>query len=173
MNTHNKVTPVVLLIDNGSVRSDATKQLRKLAQELSTAAGTKIHPVSLSHADKIPINLLDGKLAQVFHDFMEECLSQGQRHFIILPLFFSEGRAVTTLITNHLTSLQALHSDFAFHIADVVYPLPYGEPLLADIIYEQIIATAQDYKFPKKNIVLQINNRIVSPLRCWYICKTQ
>ena len=163
MNTNNKVTPLILLIDNGSIRADATKQLRKLALKLSVVAGREIHPVSLRHADKIPENLLGGEKAQVFHTFMDECLLQGWRQFIVLPLFFAEGRAVTELIINHLFSLQALYSDFTFQVADVVYPLPSGEPLLADIIYDQILMTVQDSKMAKKNIVLVDHG---SPQKC-------
>jgi sirohydrochlorin ferrochelatase len=154
VNLNNKITPVILLVDNGSVRADATKQLRKLAQELGGVAGAKIHPVSLRHADRIPANLLDGELALVFNNFMDEYLLQGWRKFIILPLFFAKGRAVTALIADHLLSLQAVYADFTFHIADVIYPLPDGEPLLANIIYDQILNTAQKHKFSKKNIVL-------------------
>jgi sirohydrochlorin ferrochelatase len=160
---NNKITPVILLVDNGSVRADATKQLRKLAQELGDVAGVKIHPVSLRHADRIPANLLDGELAQVFNDVMDEYLLQGRRQFIILPLFFAKGKAVTTLIADYLLSLRAIYADFTFHIADVIYPLPDGEPLLANIICDQILDTVQKYKFSKKNIVLVDHG---SPQKC-------
>jgi sirohydrochlorin ferrochelatase len=154
VNSNNKIMPIVLLVDNGSIRADATKQLRLLAQELSIAAKIKVEPVSLRHADKISVNLLDGEAAQVFLAFMDEYLLQGERQFIILPLFFAEGRAVTELMTNQLLSLQALYRNFTFRVADVVYPLPKGEPLLVDIIFDLMLKTAQGSQLAKKNIVL-------------------
>lgn len=155
--------PIVLLVDNGSICADATKQLRVLAQNLSAVAGTKIYPVSLRHADKISANLLEGEEAQVFRSFMDKCLLQGSRQFIVVPLFFAEGNAVTELIVNHLLSLQASYSGFTFQVADVVYPLPSGEPLLANIMYDQILIAAQNSKMVKKNIVLVDHG---SPQKC-------
>ena len=154
MNLNNNVTPIVLLVDNGSIRADATKQLRILAKKLSVAAKIKVQPVSLRHADKISAELLDGEVAQVFLSFMDEYLLQGERKFIILPLFFAEGRAVTELISNQLLSFQALYTNFTFQVADVVYPLPNGEPLLVDMIYDLILKKAEGSPLSKKNIVL-------------------
>ncbi len=154
MNLNNNVTPIVLLVDNGSIRADATKQLRILAKKLSVAAKIKVQPVSLRHADKISAELLDGEAAQVFLSFMDEYLLQGERKFIILPLFFAEGRAVTELISNQLLSFQALYTNFTFQVADVVYPLPNGEPLLVDMIYDLILKKAEGSPLSKKNIVL-------------------
>jgi len=154
LNSNNNVTPIVLLVDNGSIRADATKQLRILAKKLSVAAKIKVQPVSLRHADKISAELLDGEAAQVFLSFMDEYLLQGERKFIILPLFFAEGRAVTELISNQLLSFQALYTNFTFQVADVVYPLPNGEPLLVDMIYDLILKKAEGSPLSKKNIVL-------------------
>lgn len=144
----------ILLVDNGSIRADATKQLRKLAKNLGNKAGRKIQPVSLRHSNKIPMNLLEGKKAQIFQPFIQKRLKQGKRHFIILPLFFGESNAIESQILDYLRSLQLVFSDLIFQVANVVYPLPKGEPLLAHIIYDHIIATAQKTGFPLENIVL-------------------
>ena len=146
--------PKILLVDDGSIRADATKQLRQLAQNLSNQTGKKIHPVSLRHADKISAELLDGEKAQIFQPFMQEYLERGKRHFIILPLFFGESNAIESQILNYLKSLQLVFTDLVFRIADVVYPLPKGEALLVNIIYDHIIATAHNASFPLENIVL-------------------
>ncbi len=144
----------ILLVDNGSLCADATQQLRKLAQGLSVKVGKKIHPVSLRHADQIPTEQLGGKKAQVLQTFMQESLSQGQRHFIILPLFFGESKAIECLIRDYLLSLQLLFCDLSFQIADIVCPLPKGEPLLVDILYDHIMLTASKLVFPLENIIL-------------------
>jgi sirohydrochlorin ferrochelatase len=103
--------PKILLVDNGSIRAEATKQLRQLAQNLGEQTGSKIHPVSLRHADKISAELLDGKKAQIFQPIMHEYLERGKRHFIILPLFFGESNAIASQILNHLKSLQLVFTD--------------------------------------------------------------
>jgi sirohydrochlorin ferrochelatase len=146
--------PAILLVDNGSVRADVTKQLRGLAYKLSHLSGKKIHPVSLHHADKINKHQLGGKQANILETFISDALSQGWRQFIILPLFFGYSKAVSVGITDYLASIQKKYTDVVFNIADVVYPLPQGEPLLAEIIYDHIQLTVQKYDIPTRNIVL-------------------
>jgi len=145
---------VILLLDNGSLQAEATKQLRQLAHALSLKSGQTIHPVSLQHADKTPLAELEGIPAQTFAVFMQQHLSQGERDFIILPLFFGESRAVTTFIPSEIATLKASFGDFKVAIADVLYPLPEGEPRLVNIIYENTLATAETHHIPLKNIVL-------------------
>lgn len=154
LRTNNKTKPIILLVDNGSLRANATLQLRRLCQQLSTVSDCRVYPVSLSHADKIPLDHLAGEVAWIFEAFMRHFLQQGWRNFIILPLFFAKSGAITTLISNHLASFQARYTEMTFHIADVIYPLPQGEPMLVDIIYDHIKITAQQSALPLKNIVI-------------------
>ena len=151
---NNTTKPIILLVDNGSLRANATLQLRKLSQQLGVVADCKIYPVSLNHADKIPLDDLGGKAAWIFQIFMRQFLQQGWRDFIILPLFFGKSSAITTLISNHLMSFQSRYIDMTFQIADVVYPLPKSEPILVGIFYDHIMTTVQQAAFPLKNIVV-------------------
>ncbi len=146
--------PEILLVDNGSLRVNAIIQLRNLAQALSLEVGQKIHPVSLQHADGISADLLGGQKAQILSSFMQESLSQGKRDFIILPLFFGESRAIEYFIRDYLQSLQLSFSDLCFQVADVICPLPKGEPLLVDILYDHIVETAYRHQFSLENIIL-------------------
>ncbi len=146
--------PVILLVDNGSVRPNATLQLRRLAKKLSEKTGQLIHPVSFKHADRIPAEQLDGLSAQIFHSFMTRQLIQGQRDFILLPLFFGNSKALTSFVPDEMSVLREKFGDFQLDIAEVIYPLPNGEALLTDIIYEHIYATVVEDKQPLQNIVL-------------------
>jgi len=145
---------VILLVDNGSVRAAATKQLRQLAQALSEYSGQTIHPVSLKHANKIKVEDIDNEPAHIFSMFMEQQLSQGERKFILLPLFFGASKALTSFVPEEIALLKQKFGDFELKIADVVYPLPDGDQNLVDIIYQHIIETAQTKQLPLKNIVL-------------------
>ena len=124
----------VLLIDNGSRRPGATLQLREIASQLGDRVGQVIHPVSLQHADKVDAAKLGGQPAQIFTPFIEAQLIQGEREFIILPLFFGESKALTSFIPQQVSELKARHGEFQYQVADPVYPLPQGEPQLAMII---------------------------------------
>ena len=145
-----------LLLDNGSLRADATKQLRQLARDLGLKSGQKVHPVSLQHADKISVAELDGQAAQIFTSFIRKrlALGEGDHHFIILPLFFGESRALSSFVVSEVESLKEEFNDLRVDIADVLYPLPEGEPRIVDIVYDNILVAAKQKNYPLKNIIV-------------------
>lgn len=86
--------PTLLLVDNGSLRPDATFSLRRLAAALGERAGRTVHPVSLLHSHKISPEKLGGDPAQTFERFVRARLASGDRHFLVQPLFFGPSAAV-------------------------------------------------------------------------------
>ncbi|HEY9201881.1 MAG TPA: CbiX/SirB N-terminal domain-containing protein [Gammaproteobacteria bacterium] len=146
--------PVILLCDNGSTQPGATLQLRRLAQQLSEQSGQTIHPVSLQHANRIAANEIDGKPAQVFSEFMQQQLSAGVTEFILLPVFFGKSKALTSFVPDEADKLRQQYGDFSLQLAEVIYPLPEGEPLLVDIIHDHIQQTAAQHNLPLQNLVL-------------------
>ena len=145
---------MILLIDNGSSKADATLQLRLLAKNLSNKTGRLIHPVSLQHANKIPTEQLHDSPARVFPEFMAEKLAEGEREFILLPLFFGVSKALSSFIPEQSDLLKHKFGEFSLRVAKVIYPLPEGEQLLSEIINDHITLTAKQHKLPLKNIVL-------------------
>ncbi len=148
------IKPIILLTDNGSMRAQATLQLRHLAKKLGEKTGQLVYPVSLKHADRIPAERLNDLPAQIFHAFMSQQLEQGQRDFILLPLFFGKSKALTSFVPDEIATLKQQFGDFQLDIANVIYPLPKGETLLTRIIDEHIQSTAGKNNLPLKNIVL-------------------
>lgn len=130
--------PEYLLLDNGSKRPEASLRLRQLAADLARHSGRSVHPVSLQHADAIPAEALGGSPAQTFAPFLRRQCRQGQREFVGIPLFFGESRALTSFIPQQLEALREEFPDLSFELAPVTYPLPEGEPLLADILHAHI-----------------------------------
>jgi sirohydrochlorin ferrochelatase len=130
--------PQILLIDNGSTRPQATRNLRHLAAELGRCSGHRVHPVSLQHADRIAAEALDGSPAHILEFFLSTQLSRGVRDFLAVPLFFGVSRALTTFIPNLLESLQLKYGPFRLKVSDVLYPLPQGEPRLASVLKDNI-----------------------------------
>ena len=134
--------PTLLLVDNGSSRPESALNLRRLARRLSQVSGREIHPVSLQHANKIDPKELDGVVADTFHPFMARRLSRGERRFLVLPLFFGPSRALSSFIPDQVSRLQTEFGAFELIQAQVLCPLPEGEPHLARILHEQLPATA-------------------------------
>ncbi len=146
--------PVILLSDNGSKQPASALKLRALAQQLSSCTGHIVHPVSLQHANQIPVEALHGRPAQVFADFMFEQLNQGHREFILIPLFFGMSKALTRFVPDMLAEMQQAFEEIQFAIADVIYPLPDGNPQLTDILIDHIRQTAASHQLPCTHAVL-------------------
>jgi sirohydrochlorin ferrochelatase len=126
--------PIVLLVDNGSRRAEATLNLRRLADQLSQRSETMVHPVSLQHANRIKPEDIGGTPAQTFEPFMREKLEQGERSFIVIPLFFGLSKALTRFIPDHMEQLSKEFGEIDLKLADVLCPLPGGEPRLTQIL---------------------------------------
>ena len=132
----------ILLVDNGSTRPDATLNLRRLAVALGQRTGETIHPVSLSHANRAPVEALEGEPAQLFEPFLRRRAHDGVRRFLVLPLFFGPSRALTAFIPERRQALAAEFEGLTLGVADVLYPLPPGEPRLAAILLDNVQRSA-------------------------------
>ena len=134
--------PTLLLVDNGSNRAESVLNLHRLATGLSLATGQEIHPVSLQHAESIPAGSLNGRPADTFVPFMRQRVALGERSFLLLPLFFGPSRALTSFIPEQVGHLEAAFGPIDLRLAPVLCPLPEGEPRLASILVEQLLAAA-------------------------------
>lgn len=130
--------PTILLTDNGSRRADAVLNLRRLAAGLSDAAGREVHAVSLQHADRIPPDSLGGTPAQTLASFLRHRLQQGERRFLLLPLFFGPSGALSAFVPEQARRLEAEFGTLELRQAPVLCPLPKGEPRLASILIDQL-----------------------------------
>lgn len=130
--------PVVMLLDNGSRRASATLSLRAIAADLTAACGRQVHAVSVQHSDAVPADQLGGTRAQVLEGFLRARLGEGQREFVVLPLFFGMSRALTSAVPELVAELAEEFGPFDLRIAEVLSPLPQGESLLADILADNV-----------------------------------
>jgi len=146
-------TPTILLVDNGSTRAEAALNLRRLAADLSTRSGLRVHPVSLQHADRIAADQLEGIPAQTFSHFLETRLSRGERRFLALPLFFGPSRALSAFIPEQVARFETAYGPISFRLAPILCPLPEGEPRLASLLREQV-TVASGTQTPRRVILV-------------------
>ncbi|MEE9310669.1 MAG: CbiX/SirB N-terminal domain-containing protein [Cocleimonas sp.] len=154
----NNEQPIIILADNGSTKASATLQLRSIAQQLSERTSQNIHPVSLQHADVIAADELGGVKASVLSEFLRDQLQQGQREFIIVPLFFGNSRALTKFIPDLQAELEGSFGQFEIQIMGALYAPSHSvlgsDTALPDIIYDHVQQTAQANSLSLTNIVL-------------------
>ncbi len=144
----------VLLCDNGSKQPAATLMLRELAQQLSAMAQQPVDAVSLQHSDNIDARLLNNQPAQTLPGYLSQQIQSGERDFIILPLFFSQSRALTSFIPEQIKNLQQQYGYFTLRVAEVLYPMPDGDSNLVQILYENVVRCQRQNSQPIKHVVL-------------------
>ena len=133
----------ILLVDNGSLRAQATLNLRRLARALGEATGQEIEAASLLHSYKIPAEELDGEKAVSLGPRAEQLAEQGVTELVILPFFFGPSQALTRYLPERLAEVQAHHPRLSVKVAlplvDSQAPLDLRlARLLADNVREQM-----------------------------------
>ena len=173
-----QATTEIYLIDNGSLRPQATFSLRSLAAALSKRVGVTVQAVSLLHSHKIDSAKLDGIPATIVKRRMREALAEGKRDFVLLPLFLGPSRAITDYVPEVLDELHKESGDFNVTIADtlcgpsVEQPDPRLAELLADHVRSHLdsadsarpMVTLVDHGTPAP-IVNQLRNTVASQLK--------
>ena len=134
--------PIVFLVDNGSLRPQATLILRSLADALAERTVLSVEAVSLLHSHKIAVDKLNGVSATIVKRRLRECLAVGQREFIFLPLFLGPSLAVTDYLPQVVDELSGEYPELKVRIASVLAGdnLDLPDPRLAQILADQIRA---------------------------------
>ncbi|WP_110686065.1 sirohydrochlorin chelatase [Salinicola aestuarinus] len=107
----------ILLVDNGSLRPAATRNLRRLAEALSQASGETIEAASLLHSFKIPPEQLDGQKAVSVGPLAERYAAAGMTELVILPFFFGPSQALTRYLPERLAEVQASYPQLSIQVA--------------------------------------------------------
>ena len=134
--------PIVLLVDNGSLRPQATLGLRCLAEGLTRRTALRVQAVSLLHSHKIAADKLNGIPATIVKRRLRECLRAGHREFICLPLFLGPSLAITDYLPQVVDELSGEYPDLKVRIASVLagedYDIP--DPRIAQMLADQVRA---------------------------------
>lgn len=132
--------PIVFLIDNGSLRPQATLWLRCLAEAMLQRTGFQVEAVSLLHSHKVPAEKLNGLPATIVKRRLRECLVAGHRHFICLPLFLGPSLAVSEYLPGLIEEERAQYADLRVRIAPVLCgaEVDAPDPRIAAILAEQV-----------------------------------
>jgi sirohydrochlorin ferrochelatase len=117
--------------------------LRRLAAALADRIGEEVHPVSLLHASRVPPADLGGHPADTFEPFLRRQVAAGVRDFLVLPVFFGRSGALTGFVPERTQAVRSDLGPFELRLGDVLYPLPDGEPRLAEILLDNVRQTAE------------------------------
>ena len=98
--------PLCVLFDNGSLRPEATLNLRVIALRLQAAIGVTVCSVSLLHSSAIAPGELGGLPAQILEPALRAWLQAGVNDILLLPLFFGPSAALTEYVPQRLEQLR-------------------------------------------------------------------
>ena len=138
----------IFLVDNGSLRPQATHNLRRVAAALGERLGETVQAASLLHSNKIPAEQVDGIPAITLGPAAERSAEQGATEIIVLPFFFGPSKALTGYLPERLAEMQARFPDVKVRVAQPLVDeqgdndLRLAE-LLADNVREQWLPGAK------------------------------
>lgn len=107
----------IFLVDNGSLRPAATRNLRRIAALLSQQTGETVCAASLLHSHKIPADELEGAPALTLGPAAERSAEQGATEIIVLPFFFGPSKALTGYLPERMATLQARFPNVSVRVA--------------------------------------------------------
>lgn len=107
----------IFLVDNGSLRPEATFNLRRLAAQLSERSGQAVQAVSLLHSNKIPSDRLEGQAAITLGPAAERAAAAGVLDILVVPLFFAPSRALTDYLPERMARFQAAYPRVRVRVA--------------------------------------------------------
>ncbi len=107
----------ILLVDNGSLRPQATLNLRRLAGALAQATGEPVEAASLLHSHKIPAEQLEGEKAVTMGPLAERLAAEGVTELVIVPFFFGPSQALTRYLPERLAEVQAEYPRLSIKVA--------------------------------------------------------
>lgn len=138
-------SPIVFLIDNGSLRPDATLGLRRLAKLLAQRSGLQVEPVSLLHSSKVPAEDLAGVPAQIVKPSLRRFIDGGAREIVCLPLFLGPSLGITAYLPTLIDSATAHASDVNVVVAETLAGVDVDEPdpRLADMLAAHVRETVR------------------------------
>lgn len=134
--------PSVLLVDNGSLEPAAILQHRALADALGARLGRSVAPVSVLHSDRVPVERIGGRAAEVLESALRRRLAAGEVDFVVLPLFVGPSRALTEFVPLTVETLRREYPSLRLRVAAPLHAP--DDDRLARILAAQVRAARRE-----------------------------
>ena len=133
--------PCIALLDNGSLRPAATRNLRAVATALGKRVGVTVAPVSLLHSHKVPAGDLEGQSAAILEPWLKREAEAGTRDFLLVPFFLGPSRALTDYVPERVAKLKVHWPDLVVRVAPaLVREDGAGAEVIAEVLEERVRA---------------------------------
>jgi sirohydrochlorin ferrochelatase len=147
--------PLCMLFDNGSLRPEATLNLRTIALRLQSVLGAKVEPVSLLHSSAIAPARLGGEKAQLLEPALRRRLQAGINDIVLVPLFFGPSAALTDYVPRRLRRLRRAFPAMRVRLGRcLVDPTGPGDARIATILADRVRAVIREGRLRRPSVML-------------------
>eukprot|EP00927_Polykrikos_kofoidii_P065170 TRINITY_DN60959_c0_g1_i1.p1 TRINITY_DN60959_c0_g1~~TRINITY_DN60959_c0_g1_i1.p1 ORF type:complete len:669 (-),score=106.25 TRINITY_DN60959_c0_g1_i1:129-2135(-) len=156
----------VALIDNGSLKAEATLSLRRLAAEVEAQASARgrcvrVEAVSARFSNRIPAAELEGRAAETLPGWLARVTAEGAAaggKVLLLPLLIGPSSTLTTTIPSAVRALPELASDVVEIAPSLVCLCPAlyspeatGAAEIAAMLHDRLVTVAGRMKLGDAN----------------------
>lgn len=146
---------VWFLFDNGSVRSDSTLSLRRLAAALSAHLGHAVQPISLLHSTKVETAALGGVPARLLEPALVEFFSANPAgEAVLMPLFFGPSAALTEYVPARVAAVRERFPHARVRLAPWMVNPAETDSRVAEILADQVRQTARARSWVRPHVIL-------------------
>lgn len=131
----------VFLVDNGSLRPESWMNLCRVADLLSRRIGCPVHPASVSHSSRVDQSSIPASWPRptTWERATKAALANGERSFVVLPLFFGPALAISEYLPERRVALVEQWVDFDLKFAPLLADPVAGETItLAKVLADQV-----------------------------------
>ena len=107
LNQKRTIPTQVFLVDNGSLRPEAIRGLRRIALRLGRRLERKVGPVSMLHSNAVPAAKLGGRKAETLELALRRRAMKGARDFVIIPLYLGRSASLVKYVPSLARRLRA------------------------------------------------------------------
>jgi len=145
----------VALVDNGSLKPEATKSLRRLAAALSERSKVQVDAVSARFADRIKAKDLDGKKGEVLEGWLKRISEEDPDAEVrLLPLLIGPSDTLTKAMPEAAKKLSSLEVEIAPPLVSLCPALFGGQETGAVQLAEMLHSRLRDINLGHGDVVL-------------------
>lgn len=146
---------VCFLFDNGSLRAESTRSLRKVAAALRERTGREVRAVSLLHSSNVPADLLGGEPARLLEPALLDYFSNNPAgEALLVPLFFGPSAALTDYVPERIKALKTRFPGARIRLASWLVNIAEADRRMAVMLADRVRATLRTKGWVRPNVLL-------------------
>lgn len=144
------LSPIVLLVDNGSLEPAATLALRTVAARLAAAVKVEVQPVSLLHSSGVAPEQLGGQPAEIVEPALRRLAAAKRTNIVIVPFFIGPSGAIINYLPERVRHLRKTWPQLQVRVAPcLIGPTQPDDRRVAALLAERVRAAMAQMNFTR------------------------